>query len=44
MDAGWSTEQLAELFAHVPVNLYTNYFNHYAGTELDLPPVPPSGG
>ncbi len=43
LDAGWSEEQLAELFAHVAVNLYTNYFNHYAGTELDLPRAPALG-
>lgn len=35
--AGWSDEQLAELFAHVAVNMFTNYFNHYAETELDVP-------
>ncbi|GAA2502703.1 carboxymuconolactone decarboxylase family protein [Terrabacter carboxydivorans] len=39
--AGWSEEDLAETFAHVAVNLYTNYFNHFAGTELDLPAAPP---
>jgi AhpD family alkylhydroperoxidase len=38
--AGWSDTELAELFAHVAVNLYTNYFNHYAGTELDIPAAP----
>ena len=38
--AGWSDEQLAEGFAHLAVNLFTNYFNHYVGTELDLPPAP----
>jgi AhpD family alkylhydroperoxidase len=38
--AGWSDEQLAELFVHVAVNLFTNYFNHYNGTDLDLPPAP----
>ena len=43
LDAAWSEEQLAELFAHVAVNLYTNYFNHYAGTELDLPQAPALG-
>lgn len=42
-DAGWSEEQLGELFAHVAVNLYTNYFNHYTGTELDVPQAPPLG-
>lgn len=39
--AGWSEQDLAESFAHVAVNLYTNYFNHFAGTELDLPEAPP---
>lgn len=39
-DAGWTDEQLAELFAHVVANLFTNYFNHYARTDLDLPAAP----
>lgn len=43
LNAGWSTGQLAEAFAHVMVNVYTNFFNHYAGTELDLPAAPPLG-
>jgi AhpD family alkylhydroperoxidase len=38
--AGWSDTQLTELFAHVAANLYTNYFNHLARTELDLGPAP----
>ncbi len=38
--AGWSDTELAELFAHVAANLYTNYYNHYAGTELDIQPAP----
>ncbi|MBT2502886.1 carboxymuconolactone decarboxylase family protein [Curtobacterium sp. ISL-83] len=38
--AGWSDEELQELFAHLAVNLYTNFFNHYAGTELDFPSAP----
>lgn len=44
LDAGWSDTELAELFAHVAVNLYTNYFNHYAGTELDIPAAPGLNG
>ncbi|MGH3439925.1 MAG: carboxymuconolactone decarboxylase family protein [Sciscionella sp.] len=40
LDAGWRDTELAELFAHVAANLYTNYFNHYAGTELDIPAAP----
>ncbi|MGH3907065.1 MAG: carboxymuconolactone decarboxylase family protein [Pseudonocardiaceae bacterium] len=35
--AGWNDEQLTELYAHVAVNMFTNYFNHYARTELDIP-------
>lgn len=38
--AGWNDTELAELFAHVAANLYTNYFNHYADTELDVPLAP----
>ncbi|HEV2347857.1 MAG TPA: carboxymuconolactone decarboxylase family protein [Actinocrinis sp.] len=38
--AGWGDEELAELFAHVAANLFTNYFNHYAETELDVTPAP----
>ncbi|MCW2135441.1 carboxymuconolactone decarboxylase family protein [Arthrobacter sp. VKM Ac-2550] len=40
LDAGWSNEELTEAFAHIAANLFTNYFNHYAGTDLDLPAVP----
>lgn len=39
--AGWTDAELKELFAHIAVNLFTNYFNHYAGTQLDFPPAPP---
>ena len=38
--AGWSDEELTEAFAHLAVNLFTNYFNHYVGTELDVPAAP----
>jgi AhpD family alkylhydroperoxidase len=40
LEAGWTDTELTELFAHVAVNLYTNYFNHYARTELDIPAAP----
>ncbi|WP_306357908.1 MULTISPECIES: carboxymuconolactone decarboxylase family protein [unclassified Nocardia] len=39
-EAGWTDTELAELFAHVMANVYTNYFNHYAHTELDIPAAP----
>jgi AhpD family alkylhydroperoxidase len=38
--AGWTDTELTEVFAHVAANLYTNYFNHFARTELDLPAAP----
>ncbi|OLT20524.1 alkylhydroperoxidase [Ornithinimicrobium sp. CNJ-824] len=38
--AGWTEEQLTETFTHVMANVFTNYFNHYAGTEIDLPAAP----
>jgi len=40
LEAGWTDAELAEAFAHIAANLFTNYFNHYAGTELDLPAAP----
>ncbi|MFN2318126.1 MAG: carboxymuconolactone decarboxylase family protein [Dermatophilaceae bacterium] len=40
-DAGWSDDELAEAFVHIIANVFTNYFNHYAHTELDLTPAPP---
>jgi len=40
LDVGWTEEQLSETYAHVALNLFTNYFNHYAGTELDIELAP----
>lgn len=40
LDAGWSTTELTETFAHIMVNHFTNYFVHYARTELDIPAAP----
>ena len=40
VDAGWTDNDLGELFVHVTANLYTNYWNHYAGTELDIEAAP----
>ena len=39
--AGWSDVELSEAFAHLAANLFTNFFNHYARTDLDIPPAPP---
>jgi hypothetical protein len=30
----------AALFAYVAANMFTDYFNHYARTELDIPAAP----
>jgi AhpD family alkylhydroperoxidase len=38
--AGWTEQELSEAFAHLAANLFTNFFNHYAQTELDLPAAP----
>ena len=40
-EAGWSEQELGEAFAHLAGNLFTNFFNHYARTDLDVPPAPP---
>jgi uncharacterized peroxidase-related enzyme len=36
-DAGFTEEEIVEIIAHVGMNLFTNYFNHIAGTEVDFP-------
>ncbi|MGY4542156.1 AhpD family alkylhydroperoxidase [Arthrobacter sp. UYNi723] len=40
LDVGWTDEEVTEAFAHIAANLFTNYFNHYARTELDVPAAP----
>jgi AhpD family alkylhydroperoxidase len=40
LDAGWSDADLTETSAVVALNLFTNYFNHLVGTDLDLPAAP----
>ncbi len=39
--AGWTDAELTELAVHATLNLFTNYFNHYVRTDLDLPAAPP---
>ncbi|MFZ5831719.1 MAG: carboxymuconolactone decarboxylase family protein [Planctomycetota bacterium] len=38
--AGYSDGEIAEIVAHVALNIFTNYFNHVAGTEIDFPAAP----
>ena len=39
IDAGYTTAEAGEIVAHVAVNVFTNYFNNVAGTEIDFPKV-----
>lgn len=38
-DAGFSDGEITEIIANVGLNLFTNYFNHTVGTEVDFPAV-----
>jgi uncharacterized peroxidase-related enzyme len=38
--AGYGDAEIAEVVAHVGLNVFTNYFNHVAGTSLDFPKAP----
>lgn len=35
--AGFGDGEIAEIIANVALNIFTNYFNHIAGTEIDFP-------
>lgn len=37
--AGYNEEAIVEIIAHVAMNIFTNYFNHIAGTAIDFPLV-----
>lgn len=37
--AGYGDDAIVEIIAHVGLNLFTNYFNHIAGTDIDFPVV-----
>ena len=39
-EAGYTEGEIAEIVAHVALNIFTNYFNHVAGTEVDFPVAP----
>ncbi len=38
-DAGYTDGEIAEIVANVAVNIFTNYFNHVARTDVDFPRV-----
>jgi uncharacterized peroxidase-related enzyme len=37
--AGFTDAEIVEIIAVVAINIFTNYFNHIAGTEIDFPIV-----
>lgn len=39
-DAGFGDAEIAEVVAHVGLNVFTNYFNNVAGTDIDFPKAP----
>ncbi len=39
-DAGYTDGEITEIVANVAINIFTNYFNHVARTEVDFPRVP----
>lgn len=39
-EAGVTDAEIAEVIANVAQNVFTNYFNHVAETEIDFPKVP----
>ena len=38
--ADYGESEIAEIIGHVALNIFTNYFNHVAETEIDFPAVP----
>lgn len=38
--AGYSDGEISEIVANVALNIFTNYFNHVADTEIDFPAAP----
>ena len=40
-EAGFGDGEIAEIVAAVCLNLFTNYFNHVAQTDVDFPHAPP---
>ncbi|MBV9513345.1 MAG: hypothetical protein JO280_04755 [Mycobacteriaceae bacterium] len=38
--AGYTDGEVGEIVANVALNLFTNYFNHVAATELHFPAAP----
>lgn len=43
-EAGHTDGEIAEIIAHVALNIFTNYFNKAAGVEVDFPKVTQGAG
>lgn len=43
LDVGWTEQELSDTYAHVALNLFTNYFNHYAAPSWTLNSLRPAG-
>lgn len=41
--AGYADGEIAEIIANVALNIFTNYFNHIAQTDVDFPAVKAAG-
>jgi uncharacterized peroxidase-related enzyme len=39
-EVGYGDAEIAEVVAHVGLNVFTNYFNNVAGTTIDFPKAP----
>lgn len=37
--AGWNDAEIAEIIAHVALNIFTNYFNNATDVEVDFPKI-----
>jgi hypothetical protein len=40
--AGFTNEQIVEIVANIALNIFSNYFNRVAKTEVDFPLLQPS--
>ena len=39
-ELGFTPGEISEIVANTALNIFTNYFNHVAGTVVDFPPAP----
>lgn len=39
-DAGFNDQQIVEIVGVIALNMFTNYFNHIIGTDVDFPKAP----